>query len=48
MELVEVLLRLSELSPLHNNVCALLKPPGPISMCPDVLMLALVQVPVGH
>uniref|UniRef100_A0A914DTZ4 CCR4-NOT transcription complex subunit 1 n=1 Tax=Acrobeloides nanus TaxID=290746 RepID=A0A914DTZ4_9BILA len=45
LELVEVLLRLSELSPLYNSACALLKPPGPISMCPDVLMLALVQVP---
>ncbi|KAI1717100.1 CCR4-Not complex component, not1 domain-containing protein [Ditylenchus destructor] len=47
LDLVEVLFRLSETSQLAPAVYNLLKAPGPMAQCPDILMLGVVQIPIS-
>uniref|UniRef100_A0A915E071 Uncharacterized protein n=1 Tax=Ditylenchus dipsaci TaxID=166011 RepID=A0A915E071_9BILA len=44
LDLVEVLFRLSEVSSLATTVYNLLKTPGPMATCPDLLFLGIVQI----
>ncbi|KAI1730002.1 CCR4-NOT transcription complex subunit 1 HEAT repeat domain-containing protein [Ditylenchus destructor] len=47
LDLVDVLFRLSETSQLAPAVYNLLKAPGPMAQCPDILMLGVVQIPIS-
>lgn len=46
LDLLEVLFRLSEFSSLTTTVYNIFRPPGPITTCPDLLLLSVVQINV--
>lgn len=46
LDLVEALFRLSEFSTLTTTVYNIFRSPGPITTCPDLLLLSIVQITV--
>lgn len=46
LDLVEALFRLSEFSTLTTTIYNIFRPPGPITTCPDLLLLSILQINV--